>query len=101
MLLRKDGLISTTIKTFVLTFRYTSLISVRKTCLYLALSWFLVLSLAVPLTLGMPKLVYQPSTGRCVPEPNPLYAILHVLIAYLAPIAIIASLNIKICEIAR
>ena len=84
-------------------FRYQSIITFRKTIIYISVSWMLVVFVSLPITFSIPPLSFRIMIGGCWPifKHNFVFILIYNLIGVLIPILIVSSVNMKIVGIAK
>jgi hypothetical protein len=86
-----------------LNFRYSALISFRKSLAFLTFSWVVSVSISVPVLLSLPPIAYRKEFGACLPnfQHDPVFPVFYYSLGFVAPIGIIIGFNLKIVSIAK
>ena len=88
---------------FSLNFRYQSIITFRKTILFISMSWIVVIVVSIPIVFSFPPLSFRLMVGGCWPifKHNCLFTSIYNLVGIIIPVIIVFSVNMKIVGIAK
>ena len=89
--------------THVNIFRYQSIITFRKTIIFISAAWLVVVTVSLPIVFSFPPTSFRGIVGGCWPkfQHNCWFTITYNVIGNIIPILIVSSVNMKIVGIAK